>query len=181
LVEGSGSSLLAFVTLDVRLANRLPDVEILTAGGPGVPALAACYASLRKLTLTDIPADHDKHPGNTVEQRDERLVEFAHAAVLVGSPHEVRGLLDRMLAKLLRLEVMATAERRTPSEPPAADDGTSGGGSLKSAVGFDCVIFGEGFCWHLRSSGESATQWWRSPERCGATERRQRWIRPHWR
>ena len=30
--------------LDVLLVNRLPDVEIITAGGPGVPALAACYA-----------------------------------------------------------------------------------------------------------------------------------------
>src|SRR5262245_8559224 len=30
--------------LDAALSKRLPDVAILTAGGPGVPALAASYA-----------------------------------------------------------------------------------------------------------------------------------------
>ena len=32
--------------LDAALANRLPDVQIVTAGGPGVPALAASYAHM---------------------------------------------------------------------------------------------------------------------------------------
>ncbi|MCE9561519.1 MAG: SLOG family protein [Planctomycetes bacterium] len=76
--------------LDALLANRLPDVEILTAGGPGVPALAACYAASRKLTLTTIPVDHVKHPGHTEERRDECLVELAHAAVLAGSVRSSR-------------------------------------------------------------------------------------------
>jgi hypothetical protein len=31
--------------LDVLLVNRLPDVELLTVGGPGVPILAASYAA----------------------------------------------------------------------------------------------------------------------------------------
>ena len=41
--------------LDALLVNRLPDVEILTAGGPGVPALAACYAGERGLPLVAMP------------------------------------------------------------------------------------------------------------------------------
>jgi hypothetical protein len=32
-------------TLDAPLANRLPDVELLTAGGSGVPVLAASIAT----------------------------------------------------------------------------------------------------------------------------------------
>ncbi|MCE9566538.1 MAG: DUF2493 domain-containing protein [Planctomycetes bacterium] len=48
--------------LDMLLANRLPDVEILTAGGPGVPALAACYARSRSLPFVAIPIDHEQHP-----------------------------------------------------------------------------------------------------------------------
>jgi hypothetical protein len=34
------------------LANRLPDVELLTTGGPGVPMLAASYATERGLVVT---------------------------------------------------------------------------------------------------------------------------------
>jgi hypothetical protein len=30
--------------LDKQLANRMPEVQILTAGGSGVPTLAASYA-----------------------------------------------------------------------------------------------------------------------------------------
>ncbi|MCE9560873.1 MAG: DUF2493 domain-containing protein [Planctomycetes bacterium] len=109
--------------LDVLLANRLSDVEILTAGGAGVPALAACYAASRKLTLTAIPVDHIKHPGNTEERRDEQLVELAHAVVLVGVPSwEVRGLLDRAIAKRLRVVVITSGERRELNEPEATDD-----------------------------------------------------------
>ncbi|MCE9564431.1 MAG: DUF2493 domain-containing protein [Planctomycetes bacterium] len=41
--------------IDALLAKRLPDVEILTAGGPGVPALAACYARSRGLPPSPFP------------------------------------------------------------------------------------------------------------------------------
>jgi len=64
--------------------------------------------------------------GNTEDRRDERLVELAHAAVLVGSPNEIRGLLDRVLPKRLRLEVIASGESRKTSEPPVTDDGSDG-------------------------------------------------------
>jgi len=46
----------------------------------GVPALAACYARSRGLPCVAIPIDHQQHPGNTIEQRDARLVEQADAA-----------------------------------------------------------------------------------------------------
>jgi NADPH-dependent 2,4-dienoyl-CoA reductase/sulfur reductase-like enzyme len=39
-------------TLDKLLANRLPDVELLTVGGPGVAMLAASYAVERGLKVT---------------------------------------------------------------------------------------------------------------------------------
>ncbi|MBA4190808.1 MAG: hypothetical protein C0467_22710 [Planctomycetaceae bacterium] len=83
-----------------------------------MPTLAACYAASRNLTLTATPVDHDKHKSSTAEQRDERLVELAHAAVLVGSPHEVRGLLDRVLATRLRLEG-AMSDQKAKLERPA--------------------------------------------------------------
>jgi hypothetical protein len=37
-------------TPDALLANRLPDVELLTQGGPGVAMLAASYATERGIT-----------------------------------------------------------------------------------------------------------------------------------
>ncbi|MCE9560481.1 MAG: SLOG family protein [Planctomycetes bacterium] len=108
--------------LDALLAKRLPDVEILTAGGPSVPALAACYASSRGLSLVAIPIDHIEHPGNTIEQRDARLVELADAAV--GDPTEVRELLARAAVKGVRVvAVGATPVRSESGEPGVDDDG----------------------------------------------------------
>jgi len=101
--------------LDALLANRLPDVEILTAGGPGVPALAACYARSRGLPVFALPIDHIKHPGSTIEQRDARLVELADAAVLVGDASELRGLLTRAQARGLRVVAVGMVPKK--SEP----------------------------------------------------------------
>ncbi|MCE9563543.1 MAG: hypothetical protein K8U57_15995 [Planctomycetes bacterium] len=96
------------------LAKRLPDVEILTAGGPGVPALAACYARSRGLSLVAIPIEHIQHHGNTIEQRDARLIELADAAVLVGDASEVRELLARVAAKGLRMVAVGVGARGEP-------------------------------------------------------------------
>jgi len=52
--------------LDAILVNRLPDVAILTAGGPGAPALAACYARSRGLELVALVPDHERYPGCAV-------------------------------------------------------------------------------------------------------------------
>jgi hypothetical protein len=43
--------------LDLALANRLPDVQLITGGGPGVPALAASYARSRGLMLNVVLPD----------------------------------------------------------------------------------------------------------------------------
>jgi len=108
--------------LDTLLVNRLPNVEILTAGGPGVPALAACYATARRLPLLAIPLDYSRHRGNTIEQRDARLVELADAAVLVGDATEVRDLLARASAKGIRLVAIGTEpQRHEPTEPPPVE------------------------------------------------------------
>lgn len=69
--------------LDALLANRLPDVELLTAGGRGVPMLAASYAAERGLTLTALVPDFRRFPVDAVERRDAFLVEQAVAAVIV--------------------------------------------------------------------------------------------------
>ena len=53
--------------LDALLANRLPDVELLTTGGRGVPMLVASYATLRGLALTAIVADFRRFPVDAVE------------------------------------------------------------------------------------------------------------------
>src|SRR5262245_26279370 len=65
--------------LDRALVNRLPDVELLTAGGPGVPALAASYARSRGLTLTVLTTDYIRYPGDAREHRDGQLVALADA------------------------------------------------------------------------------------------------------
>jgi len=112
--------------LDALLANRLPDVEILTTGSPGVPAIAACYAAERKLKLTTLPLDNHEHRGDAEEWRDQRLVEMAHAAVLVGPSTEVRSLLDAASVKGLGIVAPGTrsgTERRTVEPTPEEDGG----------------------------------------------------------
>jgi hypothetical protein len=69
--------------LDALLVNRLPDVELLTAGGPGVPMLAASYAAAKGLALTAVVADWKRFPVDAEERRDLFLVGQADAAVVV--------------------------------------------------------------------------------------------------
>src|SRR4051812_27296764 len=70
--------------LDTLLANRLPDVEVLTAGGPGVPMLAASYAAERGLAVTALVPDYGRFPaGAAEERRDVLLTAGADAAVVV--------------------------------------------------------------------------------------------------
>jgi YspA, cpYpsA-related SLOG family len=70
-------------TLDGALVKRLPDVEIFTAGGRGIPALAASYATARGLPLVAMVPDFIEYPGNAIERRDELLVSLADAVVIV--------------------------------------------------------------------------------------------------
>src|SRR6478672_2681923 len=99
--------------LDTALAKRLPDVELLTAGGAGVPALAASYARSRGLSVTVIAADHAKHPADARERRDVQLVTLADAAVVAGDncDGETWELLKRLRAKRVPLVVLGEQER----------------------------------------------------------------------
>ena len=69
--------------LDALLAKRLPDVQILTGGGPGVPMLAASYATANGLEVTVLTPDFTRFPVDAVERRDAFLVAEADALVVV--------------------------------------------------------------------------------------------------
>jgi hypothetical protein len=70
-------------TLDALQAHRLPDVELLTAGGPGVAMLAASYAKERGLALTALVTDFRRFPLDAEERRDVLLVSAADATLVV--------------------------------------------------------------------------------------------------
>ena len=71
-------------TLDALLVNRLPDVTLLTAGGPGVPMLAASYAKERGLEVAALVPEFGRFPeAAAIERRDAELVVRADAAVVV--------------------------------------------------------------------------------------------------
>lgn len=85
-------------TLDALLAERLPDVVILTAGGPGVPALAASYARSRGLGVEVTVGDYRRRPGSAREGQLAALVAGADAVVVVlepGDPGRVAELARR--------------------------------------------------------------------------------------
>jgi hypothetical protein len=108
-------------TLDALLANRLPDVELLTTGGPGVPMLAASYALERGLVVTALVPDFRRFPVDAVERRDAFLVSAADAAVVVWDERalNVRRVLQRVERKGLPVPVVGgpprVKVRRVPS------------------------------------------------------------------
>jgi hypothetical protein len=106
-------------TLDATLVNRLPEVVIVTTGGPGLPALAASYARSRGLELVPVVPDCQRFPGCAQEKRDERLIELADAVVLVGeAPDEpTRRLLSRLRAKGVRVLTVTAPTKAGPGQP----------------------------------------------------------------
>src|SRR5947208_2364984 len=68
--------------LDALLVDRLPDAELLTCGGRGVPMAASCAAA-KVLAVTARVADFVRFPVDAVERRDAFLVSEADAAVIV--------------------------------------------------------------------------------------------------
>lgn len=83
--------------LDTLLANRLPDVQILTGGGPGVPMLAASYAAAIRLAVAALVPDFLRFPVDAVERRDAFIVAEADAVVVVWDGR------DPAVARVLKL------------------------------------------------------------------------------
>jgi hypothetical protein len=101
--------------LDSALVKRLPDVQVLTVGGRGVPALAASYSCSRGLSLQTVTLDYGKYPGDAEERRIARLVELADAAVVVWDEWNpnVRELVSRLHTKGVRLVLLSAREQAT--------------------------------------------------------------------
>ena len=114
--------------LDILLANRLPDVEVLTPGGRGVPMLAASYAAERGLTVTALVPDFARFPVDAEERRDAFLVGEADAVVVVwdGRDAGVQRVLRLAERKGGTLHVLggpdrtAARSRRVPDPPEPA-------------------------------------------------------------
>jgi hypothetical protein len=100
--------------LDALLVNRLPDVELLTAGGRGVPMLAASYATERGLTVTARVADFARFPVDAVERRDAFLVNEADAAVVVWADRDpdVRRVLTLVERRGIPVHVLGAPEKK---------------------------------------------------------------------
>jgi hypothetical protein len=96
-------------TLDALLAKRLPDVELLTCGGPGVAMLAASYAAERGLKVIAHIPDFGRFPeAAAVERRDCELVTLADAAVIVWEERnpDVLRLLELVKAKGIPIHII---------------------------------------------------------------------------
>jgi hypothetical protein len=91
----------------------LPDVELLTAGGRGVPMLAASYATERGLVVRARVADFARFPVDAVERRDAFLVNEVDAAVIVWAERdpEVRRVLALVERKGMPVHVIGGPEK----------------------------------------------------------------------
>jgi hypothetical protein len=109
--------------LDKLLANRLPEVQILTAGGPGVPALAASYARYRGVEVVVINPDFNKHRTDAVERCTEELVAMADAVVIVGAlGWELRQLRARAMGKRIPVRLVAVDDETEEDEKQRGGD-----------------------------------------------------------
>jgi YspA, cpYpsA-related SLOG family len=104
--------------LDLALVNRLPKVEIITMGGPGVPALAASYARSRRLSCVVMLPDYITHPGDAIEKRDALLIAEADAIIVAGDELGLASHEWMQRAKRKGIPVMPVgSDWRTPVEP----------------------------------------------------------------
>lgn len=114
--------------LDVLLANRLPDVVLLTAGGRGVPMLAASYGAANGLEVVVRVPDYRHFPTDAEERRDAFLVGEADAAVVVWADRdpEVRRVLELVQRRGIPVHVIGAPPKklkkvRRDPEAPARD------------------------------------------------------------
>jgi hypothetical protein len=109
--------------LDALLARRLPDVQLLTCGGPGVALLAASYAAERGLSVAALIPEYGRYPeAAAVQRRDAELITLADAAVIVLTERDpdVRRLLELLQAKGEKVHIIGAAKpaRVKPTAPP---------------------------------------------------------------
>jgi hypothetical protein len=99
-------------TLDVLLANHLPDVELLTTGGRGVPMLAASYATARGWSWWH---GCPTLPGSRSMRRNTFLVNEADAALVVwdGRDPTVRRVLELVERKGIPLHVIGAPPKKS--------------------------------------------------------------------
>jgi hypothetical protein len=92
--------------LDVALSKRLPDVVLVTTGGPGLSALVASYARSRNLAVEVTPIE--RYPLDMRASPKSRLVGKVDAAVIVWPEiePETKELLALIEAKGLPVHVV---------------------------------------------------------------------------
>ena len=112
-------------TLDALLANRPPDVRPVTAGGPGVPMLAASYAAERGFCVAALVPDFGRHHAvAAVGRRDAELVAQAEAALIVWDDRNpaARGLRSLVEARGIPVHVIGGDTPRAKVQRTAPPD-----------------------------------------------------------
>lgn len=106
--------------LDVLLANRVPDVELLTFGGAGLPSLVASYARMRKLEFRSVPLEQQSYPIDHLSPINLQLAWLADAAVFFwyDSGGECYLLAKEMKARGKLVHVVLRSAPTRSAEPP---------------------------------------------------------------
>jgi hypothetical protein len=106
--------------LDLVLVNRVPDVELLTVGGSGLPSLVASYARMRKLEFRSVPLEQQSYPVEQLSPKNLELVLLADAAVFFWSDSggECYVLAKEMKARGKPVHVVSRSAAVRSVEPP---------------------------------------------------------------
>ena len=91
--------------LDQILANKLPDVVIVSGGARGADTLGERYAQERGLPVKQFPADWDTYGKRAGYLRNEEMAGYADALVAFwdGSSNGTRHMIDLMQGKPVRV------------------------------------------------------------------------------
>ena len=97
----------------------MPGVQLVTAGGPDLPALVASDAASRNLSVVAVTIDYVKHRGGAEARRDDDLVALADAAVVVQEgTRRLARLVTRLRDKGVRVVVVGP---KRPAAPGALE------------------------------------------------------------
>src|SRR5580692_2741391 len=108
--------------LDVVLAKRVPDVELLTVGGSGLPSLVASYARMRKLGFRPVPFEQEPYAADQLSPKNLEVVSLADAAVFFwyDSGGECYLLAKEMKARGKPVHVVSNSAPTLSADPPRA-------------------------------------------------------------